>query len=191
MEGEGGMPKQIGSEIGKNLSNLKSSLKEFAGQIKVKRERELEIAQKKADERIKTETKYDNWLKKLRPKAEKSARVIFSWIGDLLKSEEWKEFMVEYQDIIKSISISEDITYKDEITHQFEGNKSFDLSFDGDLWVHHNVKYGKSYEIRDVEDMMQKVDFPVIIKMADTIKNQSIWLIIARENKENFKRRLG
>lgn len=188
MKGEGDMPKQTGAEIKKNLNGLKSSLQEFASQIRDKRKRKLEMAKKIADEDRKVETEYNNWLNKLRPKAEKSARVIFSWIEDLLKSKELKELVVEYRDIMESIPISENIIYKDPITHEAEGDKSFSLDFAGNLYVHHNVKYGKSYEIKNVDDMMREVDLPVIIKMADTIKSKSIWSIMKKEIKEELKR---
>ena len=65
------------------------------------------------------------------------------------------------------------------------------LSFDGDLFVHNNVKYGKSHEIRNIKSMMGQVDLPIIIKIAETINNDSIWLIIEREIKRRIKGRVS
>lgn len=46
------------------------------------------------------------------------------------------------------------------------------------LVVHNCVKYGRSYQLNNVEDLLKYVYPPVLIEIAETIKDGKIWDII-------------
>ena len=168
------------------LAKLKNLLDRKTGQIKkIKREQEKKRAEKRKRQ-IKVENDYINWVEELRPEAEKSAHIILEWVEEILGSETWKKMKSDYIGTVSGINISENIVYegpRNNYYHSYgtDGNQSLSLDFSGRIFVHNNVKYGKSYEIRNKKEMMQQVDFPVIIKIAETIKDGSIWGIIETE----------
>ena len=174
------------------IKNLKHSLKELAHEIKGEKKHRQEKQEKEKQKRAKIQENYNNWFEKLRPEAEKSAHIIFEWVNQFLKSDSLKEIVSEVGEQINSIDISENIIFEGptlSIYHPYgrQGYQSLSLSFDENLFVHNNVKYGKSHEIRNVKNMIKEVHFPVIIKIAETIKDGSIWSIIEKELKRRLK----
>ena len=112
-----------------------------------------------------------------------------------MASDIWQQLKTECATLIKGINISENITYTGPSKNPYhpygtQGYQSLSLDFSGDLYVHNNVKYGKTYYIKNAKKMLDGVCLPVIITVAKSIEDQSVWQIIEQELVKTMKRRL-
>lgn len=181
---------------GKRISRLKKLLDKYTGEIK---EKETRLEQKKEEERKRckqVEDKHYSWVNELKPEAERSAQVILDWVEEVLKSNAWKDFKIKYGKQISGLGISKNIVYEGPSTNPYDpygaqGNQSLRLDFSGNLYVNNNVKYGKSHKIRNKKELLKYTDFPVIIKIAETIKDESVWVVIEARLKKEKERRVA
>lgn len=145
---------------------------------------------------------YDDWVKQQRPEAEKAVQTIIEWVNQFLVSDIWRELVSSLhglkigsdgEPIIGYIYISRNIIYEGPSPNPYhpygnQGYQSFSLDLSGNLFVHNNVKYGKSYRLRNVEDILRYSNPVVLIEAAKTIQDGSIWNVMQEELQKRLKR---
>lgn len=181
------------ADIENGISHLGNFLNEFAREIREGRAKREEKREQEKKRRRKIAEDYNNWLAKQEPKAKESTKIILDWVNQLLRSRAWRGLVSDYNDVLNRIDVSDDVTYGAPSNNPYhpygtQGHQSLSLDFAGCLYVHNNVKYGKTYKIRNEKDMMKLVEPPIIIKIAETIEDGSIWSIIEKKIKWDGKR---
>lgn len=190
-----------GGTSGKDfMDSLNNCFNEVKARIrKVERKKKLETKRRKE-----IQDDYNKWLEKQKPEAEKAAKKILEWVNEFLASDTWREIVSSLRSlkrsdedgkeepIINYLDISRTVIYKGPSPNPFypygnQGYQSLSIDLAGNLFVHNNVKYGKSYKIQNFADMMQYVDPVVLIEVTKTMQNDSIWAIIQEELKKLLK----
>lgn len=179
------------------LQKLGKSLGVFFGEVRRANELRGEKQKQEKARRAKITQDYNDWLGELRPEAEKAAGIIFEWARSLTGSDSWRQFKAVYGSLISGVVVSCDITYSGPTNNPYhpygtqQGHQSLSLDFDGVLRVSNNVKYGRTHEINSVEEMLRKVDSPIIIKVAETINNGTVWDVAIKETGRNIRWRIA
>lgn len=181
--------------MSKQEDRIKQALDRFVHEINESNKRISKKKKEQKEKEAKAKKEYNDWREKLRSEAERSANIIFEWVGQLLRSDFWNKFRSDYGAHIGDLPVSENITYNGPRPNPYhpygtDGFKSLSLDISGTLYVHHHVKYGKSHEIRNIKDILEYVDFPIIIQIATTVSDNSIWSIIERELDRKIKNRI-
>lgn len=177
------------------LSKLRDVVGPLLEEIQEARQAREEKKKEERSRRQKVSNNYAKWLEELRPEAEKSARIIFDWVNALVKSDDWDDFCERYSGLINYLDISENIIYDGPSPNPYypygeQGHQSLSVDLRGRLYVHNNVKYGKTYELSKPRAILENVRFPVIIKIAKTITDGTIWTIIERQTRLRFSQNL-
>ncbi len=189
---------------GKKAKDLMDSLRGCFDEAKAKIQ---EIENKKKLERQrrkKVKDDYNKWLEEQRPEAEKAAQIILEWVKDFLASKMWEEITSSLRSlkmgnegdeelIINHLSISRTVIYDGPSPNPYhphgkQGYQSFFIDLAGSLFVHEDVKYGKSYKLKSIEEMMRYVDLVVLVEVAKTMQDDSIWDIIKEKLAERLKK---
>ena len=191
-KGGGKSPKGFTDSLKNSFDEVKDKIKEIEEKNKLETER-----------RKKVEEDYDKWFEKQRPEAEKAAQTILDWVNEFLASDAWREIVISFRSmnggdeddrepLVKHVDISRTVIYQGPSPNPYypygsQGHQSLSLDLAGNLFVHNNVKYGKSYKIQNFAGMMEYVDPVVLIRVAKTIQDNSIWAVIQEELKKRLK----
>lgn len=159
---------------------------------KERREQAIRDAQKR----------YLKWRKDQRSECEKAAKIILDWVRDFVSSERFeqlaklrrlKERTRDKWNVSCSISPDEDlnIIISRIIRYKHPSYRGIpEIETDTSTWillinmqskklvVLNAVKYGKSYEVETVDELLQYTDPPVVLEVARTIKEGEIEDII-------------
>lgn len=139
---------------------------------------------KEKEETVREQAKkrYDTWIQLHQKKAEQAAHVIWNWYSEFIDSLVFKQIT----HTLKKTGKNEVLISKKIVCSMPSKNSSHDdtrkqlLAIDcsGKLFVHNCVKYGKSYLLHDQDDLLEKVALPILMIIADTIRDETIWEII-------------
>lgn len=187
---------------GKKIEGFKNLLKSCCDEAKDQIQKVEEKKKLETERHRKIKDNYDDWIKKQRPEAEKAAQTIIEWVNQFLVSDIWRELVSSLGSLktgsnrellVGYLDISRNIIYEGPSSNPYhpygnQGYQSFLLDLSGNLLIANNVKYGKSHKLRNLADMMRYVDPVVLIKVAETIQNDSIWTIIQEEFQQRLKR---
>lgn len=125
--------------------------------------------------------KYDLWFKRFGDKARKAADVIWDWYKKFLTTQSFHELTVALGEHEGEICISRIISCE-EPHKDFLGDiiyrQQLTLDLAGNLFVHNCTKYGKAHLLRQKEDLLRFVVTTVLIGVADTIDDGTIWDLI-------------
>ncbi|MDP3792139.1 MAG: hypothetical protein Q8Q89_00175 [bacterium] len=187
---------------GKGAQDLMSSLRGCFDEVKAKIQETENKKKLERERRKEVKDDYNKWLEKQRPEAEKAAQTILGWVDQFLASDIWREIAFSLHGLTRSVEddkepvvyyvdISRTIIYKGPSPNPYylygnQGHQSLSLDLDGNLFVHEDVKYGKSYKLKNVEDMMRYADPIVLTKVAKTMQDNSVWAIIPERLKERL-----
>lgn len=193
---------------GKKAKDLMGSLRGCFDETKAKIQETENKKKLERERRKKVKDDYNKWLEEQRPEAKKAAQTILGWVHQFLASDTWREIasslrsltrIDEYakdedneEPIVYNVDISRNIIYKGPSPNPYypygnQGYQSLSLDLAGNLFVHNNVKYGKSHEIKNYAGMMKYADPVVLQKIAETIKDDTIWTIIEEELEKSLK----
>ena len=188
---------------GKDTKDLMGSLRGCFDEVKAKIQETENKKKLERERRKKIKDDYGKWLKEQKPEAEKAAKKILDWVSKFLISDMWREITSSLRNltsdeddpepIIYRLAISRTIIYEGPSPNPYypygtQGHQSFSIDLDGTLSVHHDVKYGKFYKLKSIGDMMKYVDPVVLVQIAETMQDDSVWGIIKEELKKSLKR---
>jgi len=170
----------------KNLEKFKHRVNQYLDKEEKKRRSEEEERQVEADLEKKAKKRLNDWYEKHRVQSENSAKIIWDWYQEFIASDNFREITEPLKKTrAKEISISKVIHCK--VPDSWNGERDWsrkqllaiDMS-EGErkLFVHNYVKYGKSHEITNANDLLEHVFPPVLIAIAKTITDETIWDII-------------
>lgn len=124
----------------------------------------------------------NKWYKKHEAKAKKSANIIWEWYKEFITSTMFQEIVSSMNEThLSRLRISRGIRCQvpSERGGEWETIQFFTIDIrKRELFVHKMVKYGKSYEINNINDLLEHVEPPILIAFAETITNDTIWDII-------------
>ncbi|MBI2635414.1 MAG: hypothetical protein HYW79_02610 [Parcubacteria group bacterium] len=170
------------SKRDEGLKALAKQINECAKKEKIaRRQRECEEREKETNKR-KAEEIFNNWLKSYEVKAREATHIIWGWYREFIATSIFQKFVRALHDSDKSrIRISkivECLKPSRHSLHHFKEIQLLTVNMDQSLFVHNCIKYGKSYEIRGIEDLLVYVEWPILIEIAATITDETIWEII-------------
>lgn len=122
---------------------------------------------------------YDQWVKKHKVPSQKAAKIIFNFYQELINSPTFKDVAATLS-TYKNIKVSErtDCFVPSNLGGGSTQTQSLTIDCKGRLFVHNHGKYGKAYQISNVEDLLNYVLPPILIRVSETITNETIWDII-------------
>jgi len=170
------------NEKEKGLRNLQKRLQKTertekkAEELRKKERHRQDIKNKKAKQ-IR-----QKWYQEHRPLAEIAAGIIWKWYQEFIVSPVFKKIANSMRKAhLSSLEISHKITGRTPAGDgdYFEESRIFALDIrENKLFVHMMVKYGRCERINAIEDLLEYVCIPILITMAETITNDTIWSII-------------
>lgn len=129
------------------------------------------------------------WYEQQREKAEIAAREILQWVERFLKSETWNKIF-KFEPRIHYVDISETISYQHPVPDSLgtvRNSQRLYLKSNGHLFVCNYVKYGKSYEVTKLKDLLHYADPPTLVEAANMIRDGRVWEIIKESIREDLK----
>jgi len=167
-------PKSEKDKLGMDM--IKRSIERVIKKEKQRKNKKKEkILEEELEERA-SDKKYKAWLKIHKPKFQKAAKIIWSWYQKFIASKEFEDMAIKLEKLyLNEIGISEVIAGN---TRSGGPDQFLSIDFKEGLFVHSCVKYGKSKPIEELDDLLECVEFPVLIEIAETIKDKTIWAII-------------
>lgn len=171
----------MGEKEEKGIKKIRKRVQQRIQEQEKERETQKEAARKEKENKEKAEQIYKNWLKKHGAKACASTHVIWNWYKEFISSRIFKEIadaMGENGEICISKIISCSIPWKDLLIYRRKEEQMLVVDNSRNLFVHNCVKYGKSYKICGREDLLKHVELPVLIEIAETITDETIWDIV-------------
>ncbi len=165
----------------KDINKLKAKLNEFVDKDRKDRELEEKNAATKQAEYEKAKKRRQDWYEGYRIKSQESANIIWYWYKEFVDSSSFQEIIESLKKTkAESLWLSETIECtvpnscfpdRDWLEKQV---LTINIS-DRKLFVHNIVKYGKSYEIKGVSDLLEHVEPPILIEIAQRITKSTIW----------------
>ena len=171
----------------KNLEKFKHRVNQYLDKEEKQRRREEEEEQAKNASRKKAEKKLHDWYEGHRVQSENSAKIIWDWYQEFITSDNFQEIIKLLKDKrAKEINISKVIHCQVPNSYRIDypdWNKKQLLAIDiskqkRKLFVHNYVKYREPREITSADDLLKHVFPPVLIEVAQTITDETIWDII-------------
>jgi len=124
----------------------------------------------------------NKWYKKHEAKAKKSAGIIWKWYKKFIISPMFQEIVNSINEVhLSRLSISRGITCQvpSGWGGEWEVTQFFTIDIrTRELFAHKVVKYGKSNKIDNVEDLLEYVEPPILIAVAEKITNNTIWDVV-------------
>lgn len=137
--------------------------------------------------KIRADKKYTAWIRQYEARARSSAIIIWGWYKEFISSGKFRQL----SGILKQLSpdskifVSEiHICQTPTCVHGFSADyyiidkQMMSINAEGKLYVYNCIKYGKSYPILKSEDLLRYVRLPILIAVAETITDGSIWGIV-------------
>lgn len=175
------MGKKLGDEVRKKLQQ---KTEQFLDKEKKDRESREKEQQKENENRRIAEQEYLAWYEKRRIQFENSAKIIWDWYREFVASENFREIVESTKNTRARILKISDIVgcsmpsrWRAGQTEREKQILSIGIA-NAKLSVHDCVKYGRSYQINGVPDLLKYVKPPILINVAGTITDDIIWNII-------------
>lgn len=169
-----------------------SFLEEYGAEKKKINEAARKKNEQKHADRKTAKQAYTAWRKRGLRKTRSGAKLILEWAERFVASSEWTKIR-ELDKGLGRVRISEIVDYShpspNDRDRKERNSQYLYLNSDGEVFMHHCVKYGQSYPAHTVDIMLEHADPPVIIATANGIKDGSILQIIATDLKENLAQR--
>lgn len=171
----------MGEKKEKGIEKMRERIEQRIRKQEIRREANKKAALKAKTNKDKAEQVYQDWLKKHEVKALKAVQIIWNWYEEFISSPIFKEManvMGEKGEVQISKIISCVVPERGSLEYKREEKQMLAVDKSGNLFVHNCVKYGKSYEVCHREDMHEYVEIPVLIEIAGTITDETIWDIV-------------
>lgn len=171
---------------------IREKLQQKATQFRTRIEEARKIKEEETrieNERIRiAKQRYLDWREKYKIQSEKSAGIIWNWYQELVASEDFQEIVTAIKKVCDNpgVRISLRISLRISkiikclvVPYNWTEKQFLGISIsDGKLFVHDCGKYGKSHAINGTRDLLEHVMPPILIEIAETITNGTIWDII-------------
>lgn len=155
---------------------------------KDRKEKEAKEVKKLAaqDKVQRAEARYQEWYAKYKTQSENSANLIWKWYCEFIASKAFEEITSSLKNTCsRELWVSETIEcvrpsrWDPSPKHDNFERQVLSINIcQSKLFVHNLVKYGRSHEIKGVPDLLEHVEIPVLIEIAKTITDKTIWDII-------------
>lgn len=174
------------SEKGAGTNKIKKLIEEATRRKEANEQRIKDDRLKLELEKKEIAKKCAAWSNKYKVIGCSSAIVIWDWCKEFISSAEFRQLAETLKKldpksriIISRIHTCETPAYvlglsgRDVIDKQM-----LSISIAGELYVHNCVKYGKSYPIPKSTELIRYMRVPILIAVAETINDGSIWDIV-------------
>ena len=156
---------KLNKAIEEKLQERKEKLKAQEILYNQKKQKEHEVIEK-----------FNQKIAKHHDEAMESARVIWKWFTEFDPA---SNQLYKIYGAYNFLRISEDINGEELLYGGVISETPMCFGIKGSqLYIHHCVKYGRSNLIQNENDLVTYVPYRVLSKVAQTIKNESIWDII-------------
>lgn len=173
----------------KGFQRIRQLIKEYIRKEKEARRLEEVAARKKEENRKKAAKIYEVWLENHRSQARAAARIIWDWHEEFISTQTFRKLAgtlkARYKDKIwipnDKIWISKMLTCSvpcKDYLRDWPEKQILSINHSGKLFVHNLFKYGKTYPINQRGDLLKYVAWPILIAVAKTITDETIWDVI-------------
>lgn len=179
----GNQPKEgCVSKHEKGFQRIRQLIKERIRKEKEARRLEEVAARKKEEDRKKAAKIYEVWLENHRSQARAAARIVWDWYEEFISTQIFRELSgtlkARHKDkiwISKILTCS--VPLKDNL-RDWPEKQILNIDPSGKLFVHDCFKYGKTYLINQKGDLLKYVAWPILIAVAKTITDETVWDIL-------------